>query len=111
MEIHTKELTRVTIVELKGRVDHEASADLKRALSELFNLRKYNIVVDLSGVDYINSSGLRALLVAHKETHGKHHGDVRLAAPTTQVSDTLKLVGFDKVFKIYPNLVDAVGSF
>ncbi len=111
MQIKTRELSRVTIVEVTGRVDHQTSPELNRVLDELLHARKYNLIIDMSGIDYIGSAGLRALLSAHKETHGKSRGDVRLAAPSALVSETLKVVGFDKVFKIYPELVEAVGSF
>lgn len=111
MQLTTRELPRVTIVAIAGRVDHDTSGQLAQALNELLRARKHNIVVDLSDTDYISSGGLKALLLAHKETQSKHQGDVRLAAPTVPVRETLKVVGFDRIFKIYPDLVEAVGSF
>ncbi|MBI1802163.1 MAG: STAS domain-containing protein [Chloroflexi bacterium] len=111
MEISTKELARVNVVEVKGRVDHDSAPDLHKTLDELVQARRYNIVVDLSGVDYMSSGGLKALLSAHKNTQGRQRGDVRLVGPSALVAETLKLVGFDRIFKIYPQLVDAVGSF
>jgi anti-sigma B factor antagonist len=111
VQISTKKLVRVTIVSVKGRVDHDTSQQLAQTLSELLRSRQFNLVVDLSGVEYISSAGLRALLAAHKETQAKHHGDVRLAAPSLLVRESLDVVGFDKIFKIYADLVEAVGSF
>ena len=111
MEIKTKELARVTIVELHGRVDHQSAPQVAQVVNELLRAHKYNLVVDLSGVSYLASAGLRVLLTAHKETQGKQRGDVRLAAPSELIVETLKLVGFTKIFKIYPTLVEAVGSF
>ncbi len=111
MEIKTKELARVTIVELHGRVDHQTAPAMAKVVNELLRAHKYNLIVDLSDVGYLASAGLRILFTAHKETQGKQRGDVRLVVPSELIMETLKLVGFTKVFKIYPNLVEAVGSF
>ena len=109
MDISTKELARVTIIEVRGRVDHQTHPDLAQVVDQLVRARKYNIVIDLHEVDYISSAGLTTLMSARKQTQGK--GDVRLVAPSALVGETLKLVGFDHIFKIYPDLVEAVGSF
>ena len=111
MHINTKQLARTTVVEVTGRVDHSTASDLARTLAELIGRQQRNLVVDLSGVDYVSSAGLKALLTAHKETTNKHNGDVRLAGLQPQVSETIRTVGFDKIFRIYPTPVEAVGSF
>ena len=111
MEIKTKELARVTIVELHGRVDHQTAPEVAKVVNELLQAHKYNLVIDLSDVRYLSSAGLSVLFTAHKETRGKQRGDTRLVVPAELIMETLTLVGFTKIFKIYPNLVEAVGSF
>ncbi len=111
MEISTREMKRVAVVEVSGRVDHETSPELEETLDNLIEDGKYNIVVNLRDVDYISSRGLRALLAARKEVRRWNRGDLRLANPQEYIRETFDLVGFTQLFDIYDDLVDAVGSF
>ena len=60
---------------------------------------------------YISSAGLRVLLAARKAVKRWNRGDLRLAHIQPYVRDTLDLVGFTRIFEIYDDVVDAVGSF
>lgn len=111
MDISTRELKRVTVVEVSGRIDHETSPELENTLDELIESGQYNLVVDLGNVDYISSRGLRALLAARKEVRRWNRGDLRLANPQDYIRETFDLVGFTQLFDMYDDLVKAVGSF
>ena len=60
------------------------------------------ISIDLTHVDFIDSSGLGALINALKVTR-QAGGDLRIAAPTEQVKLILGLTNLDRVLKIYPD--------
>ncbi len=111
MEISTRELKRVTVVDVSGRIDHETSPELEKALDQLIEDGQYNIVVDMADVEYISSRGLRALLAARKEVRRWNRGDLRIANPREYVRETFDLVGFTQLFEMYDDLVTAVGSF
>lgn len=111
MQIETKEMKRVTVVDVDGRIDHETSPDLENTLEKLIDEGNYNIVVDLEDVEYISSRGLRALLAARKSVRRWNRGDVRLANPQDYIRETFDLVGFTQLFEMYDDLVAAVGSF
>lgn len=111
MEITTKELKRVQLISLNGRIDHEAARELERALLALIEAGYYRFVIDMNEVKYISSAGLRVLLAVRKASRRWNRGDVCLAALQPLVRDTIELVGFDKVFEVYDTVVDAVGSF
>lgn len=111
MEITTKELKRVQLVAPKGRIDHESAPELERALMELVNAGHYRFVIDMSGVDYISSAGLRTLLAVRKAVRRWNRGDMRLAALQPFVKETFGLVGFTRIFEIHDDVVEAVGSF
>jgi hypothetical protein len=68
------------------------------------------LVVDLSGVDYTSSAGLRALLATVKETR-RRGGDLRLADINPNVRKVLDLSGFATILKIYTGVDEAVASF
>ncbi|GAB4570344.1 MAG: STAS domain-containing protein [Anaerolineae bacterium] len=111
MEISTRQLKRVTVVAPSGRVDHNTAPQLEEALNGLLEAGQFNIVVDLSGVEYISSAGLRALVAARKAARRWNRGDLKLTGVGDQIRRTFDLVGFTEVFEIYEDLVDAVGSF
>ncbi len=111
MEITTKELKRVHLVTLKGRIDHEAARELEQTLMQLIDAGYYRLVIDMSEVNYISSAGLRVLLAARKAVRRWNRGDMCLAGLQPLIRGTFDLVGFDQIFDIYDDVVDAVGSF
>jgi anti-sigma B factor antagonist len=68
------------------------------------------LVLDLSGVDYVSSAGLRALLATMKDAR-QHGGDVRLAAVKPEVARVLDLSGFTTILKLFPDESAALSSF
>lgn len=110
MDITVKQMNRVDLVEVSGRVDSSNAADLGTALNERINKGTLNVVVDLAKVDYMSSGGLRELVAALKRVK-KDGGDLRLASPSERVREVLQLAGLDSIFQIFEDQVRAVGSF
>jgi anti-sigma B factor antagonist len=111
MEITTRELKRVHLVSVTGRIDHETAPKLEQVLNELIDVGQYRIILDMSGVDYISSAGLRVLVGARKAVRRWNRGDLRLAGLQSLVRETFELVGFTRIFEIFDDTVEAVGSF
>jgi anti-anti-sigma factor len=99
----------VTLVEVIGRIDSMNANQLGDALSKEINSGHIQIVLDLSGVEYMSSAGLREIVSALKKVRGT--GDVRLAQPSPRVREVLEMAGLDTIFNIYPSQVEAVGSY
>jgi anti-sigma B factor antagonist len=110
MEINTQTFKRVDLVQVTGRIDSSTAPQLDEALNGLTGSGRYNLVMDLSGVEYMSSAGLRALVSALRECK-RRSGDVRLASPSDRVSEVLGLAGLDSVFQVFDNTTEAVGSF
>jgi anti-sigma B factor antagonist len=110
MEISMQELKRVDLVTVAGRIDSSNASELDEALKGLLNAGRYNIVLDLSGVDYMSSAGLRSLVATVRECK-RRSGDLRLTQPSERVADVLKLAGLDSVFQVFDDSTTAVGSF
>jgi len=111
MEITSKQLRRVDLVELSGRIDSNTAAQLEDALKALTEAKRFRIVVDMQNLEYISSRGLRALIATLKETRRWNRGDVRLTNVPARIQGVLDLAGLTPLFKIYDNPVDAVGGF
>ena len=68
------------------------------------------IVVNLSGIEYIDSGGLGTLVGTLASTRNRH-GEIKLVCPTKRVSDLLIRTRLDTVFKSYETDDDAVAAF
>jgi anti-sigma B factor antagonist len=110
MEISTKDMKRVSLVTVSGRVDSATAPDFEKALQALVQANRSQIVLDLKGVEYMSSAGIRGMVSALKAAKNGG-GDVRLAQPSTRVREVLELAGLVSIFTIYDDLVEAVGSF
>jgi anti-sigma B factor antagonist len=114
LQISTEHLKRVTLVTVSGRIDSSNAHELDAALSQAIEGGHSSIVVNLSGVSYMSSAGLRALVSALRESK-KKGGDVRLSAPSERVSDVLNLAGLSTgsspLFTLFEDDTTAVGSF
>ena len=110
MNIETRELKHVSVVTVRGRVDSATAPDLEKALQDLLDSERSQIVLDLQDVDYMSSAGLR-VLVAMQKAAKKNGGALRLAQLSARVKEVFDLAGLTPVFDIYPDVVEAVGSF
>lgn len=110
LEITTQEMKRVDLITVSGRVDSSTAPELEEALQGRLDDGRYNLVLDLSDVNYLSSAGLRAMVSALRTCKGKG-GDVRVAAPSERVQEVLELAGLDALFKSYDDVTLAVGSF
>lgn len=109
VNIEVEDLKRVELVRVSGRIDSSNAAQFDSVLKEVAS-RKNNVVLEMSGIDYISSAGLRAMIALLRECK-KQKGDVRLAAPSERVVEVLALAGLDSLFEVYDSDVAAVGSF
>lgn len=110
MEISTKEMKRASLVTVSGRVDSATAPDLDKALQTLIQANRNQIVVDLKGVEYMSSAGIRALVSALKAAKSGG-GGLCIAQPSTRARDVLELAGLTTIFAIHQDLIEAVGSF
>lgn len=111
MEITTKPLKRVDLVTVSGRIDSATAPELERALKAITDGQRFRIVVDMGGMTYISSAGLRTLIAALKRCKRWNRGDLRLANMPPRIVEVFELAGLTPLFKVYLDAVEAVGSF
>jgi anti-sigma B factor antagonist len=108
--ISIQNFRRADMITVAGRVDSNTASDLDQALKQVMNGGRYNLVIELSGVNYLSSAGLRSLVAALRECK-RQRGDVVLVALSERVLEVLKLAGLDSLFQVYASTTEAVGSF
>ncbi|HHY89513.1 MAG TPA: STAS domain-containing protein [Chloroflexi bacterium] len=111
MEITHTAFKHSDLLKISGRIDSATSPQLADALSKITDNGGYRIVLDLSEVSFISSAGLRVLISAQKTCKRYNRGEVVLAAVPANIMAALELAGFTTLFKIFPETLEAVGSF
>jgi anti-sigma B factor antagonist len=98
--------TRVGVIRPLGRLNMAAAPQLSAMISEVVADGCAHVVIDLSGTEFIDSSGLGALVASLKRCR-QAGGDMRLAAPTPQVTTALQLTNLDRVMRPSDTVIDA----
>lgn len=109
MEIQIQEYKRVAVVNIVGRIDSSSSADLEASLQALVDKGKRNLVLDMSKVEFLSSSGLRVIVNAYKAC--KEVGQLCVAQPSERAASSLSIAGIDTLFTVYPTREAAIASF
>jgi anti-sigma B factor antagonist len=110
LNIQTSQHENVLLVEASGRIDSSNANQFGEALNNVADGGHLQVVLDLSGVDYMSSAGLREIVSAVKKLN-RQKGDLRLAQPSPRVMEVLELTGLDSALQIFPSQTEAIGSF
>lgn len=111
MEITAKHLKRVDVVTVSGRIDSSTAPDLDKVLTSIMDAGRFRICLDLKGLEYVSSAGIKVLISTLKTCKRWNRGDLRLANMPPYIAEVLDLAGLTPLFKVYSNLAEAVGSF
>ena len=107
MEIRCQSRSCVTVVSPCGRVDTETSPELENRLVALIQRGDALIVLDLAGVNYMSSRGLRVLLLASRKCVQSEARFV-LAGLNEFTNELLTITGFLPHFEVFGKVDDAV---
>ncbi len=109
MTISEATLGGAIIVSAQGRIDMSNSEDFKDALMAALAGAGAAVIVDVAGVDYISSAGLRSLMIALRsaKAEGKAFG---VAALSPLVLEIFTISRFNLVFALYAGVRDAVAA-
>ena len=110
MEISHEAVTeKAKIVAFNGALNARSAEDAKQTFRDLVEKGVGQVIVNLSDVPFIDSSGLAAL-VSGLKTLGGEPANLKLAAPQSQARLLFELTMFDRVFEIHDELDDAKKS-
>ena len=108
VDLSTRECDGHVIVALRGELDIADAVSVAAALTAVA-AREPEIIVDLAGLEFIDSSGVAALARGRKQA--RHAGgDLRLAAAQQQVLRVLTLTRLIEAFPVHASVDEAVGS-
>ncbi len=111
MTTSTREVGGVTIIDISGRIElGEETGKLRDLILELARTGHKQILLNLAGVNYIDSSGLGSLVSTFTSIR-KQGGELKLLNLTDKVTDVMQITKLYTVFDISNNEADAVKSF
>lgn len=99
--------TTVVTVE-ESRLDASLAGGFKDFMMERIDDNNMNFVIDISAINFMDSSGLGSIVAVLKQVGS--NGSVRLAGPQKAVNDLFDLTCMDRIFKIYTSVDEALGA-
>ncbi|MEO9171242.1 MAG: STAS domain-containing protein [Candidatus Baltobacteraceae bacterium] len=109
IDIKTENHGESLVFRLRGSLDLATSPLVRAALLEAAGEGKHQIVIDLTKLEFLDSTGLGALIGAHRRAL-EFGGDVRLAVGDGQIARLLNITGLIRVFPVFRTLEDALGN-
>lgn len=97
------------VLTVNGRMDATAAPAFDQHLAGLLDGGDTKLVLDLSGLEYISSAGVRSILVLAKNLKSRN-GQFFLAAATQPVMKVFKMSGFEAIIPISPSVEDALAK-
>lgn len=111
MEITSKEFKHCHLLTVDGRIDSATAPQFGQKLDALVAEGVFKIVIDMSKLEFMSSAGFRALLAAQRQCRRYNRGEVLLASVPERIKEALELAGFTELFRLFPDPLEAVGSF
>lgn len=112
MELSSRESGKVRVVLAQGRLDHASDKAFETALAPYLAACTEGgapLVLDFSGVPYISSVGLRALMVAAKQAEAQR-GRIAIASLTPVVAEVFEISHFHLVLQVFADVEGAVAA-
>jgi anti-sigma B factor antagonist len=100
----------ISVVRVDGVIDTMTATDLEKVMNSLLERRRYNVIIDLGGVDYISSAGWGIFISNIREIR-QHSGDIKLARMIPNVYEIFELLEFDSILKAFDSVEKAKSDF
>ena len=108
-EVAVEDIDGWRVLRLAGEIDVATAPRLRDRLVQLVTEGPPQLVVDLSGVTFIDSMGLGALISGLKRARA-HDGDLRLAGASDHVARVLAITRLDQAFVVGDSAADAMAG-
>ena len=109
LSLEVSETGPAAVVRISGAADMAAAERLRETLDELTQKQVTLIVLDLSGLEFIGSMGLGAIVYGHLRSRHRR-GQIRLVNPQPVVREVLETTRLTQLFSIYESVDQAMAQ-
>lgn len=110
LKLTNRDIDNVTVVDLEGKMNTSTSTEADAFLSQLVQGGSNRLLMNMQGIDYISSSGLRVILATGKKV-GSAGGKLVFCNLNTSVGEVFRVSGFDTIFPVFETEQEALNSF
>ncbi|MBP7901653.1 MAG: STAS domain-containing protein [Spirochaetes bacterium] len=110
MEINRRESADIVVLDISGEIDLYNAPEIKDTINQLIEDQKYNVIINLEKVSYIDSSGIGAL-ISSLSSLKKYQGGLKIINVYASVHKVFELTKLTSFFEIFDSESDAVSSF
>ena len=110
MNIIIKKESDISILSLTGSLDTNTSKEAENQINKLLEEGSIKLLIDLTDLDYISSSGLRILLSTSKKLKPLK-GEMRICGLNETVNEVFEISGFTMIFNVLRTLEEAKVDF
>ncbi len=100
----------ITVINLNGVIDTVSSVRLRSVMDDLIGGGVTKLVVDMSKVEYVSSSGW-GVFASRIDDVREHGGDIKIFGMDPEVDTIFHLLGFDAIMRSFSILTEAIGDF
>jgi anti-anti-sigma factor len=110
MEIHTRRVNDVLVVDLVGRLESRTAGPASTQLNKIVEGGDRKVLLNAGGLEYVSSAGLRAIMVAAKllQVNG---GSALICGANATVKRVMEVSGFSSLLKLYDTEKDGLAAF
>lgn len=98
-----------TVVAVGGEIDVYTAPKLREQLIDLVSAGQYHLIVDMEGVEFLDSTGLGVLVGGLKRVRA-HEGSLRLVCTQERILKIFRITGLTKVFPIHASVDEALAA-
>jgi len=110
MEISRRDSEDIVILDVNGEIDLYNAPEIKDTINKLIEEKKYNVVINLDKVSYIDSSGIGALISSLSNLK-KYQGGLKICNVSGSVRKVFELTKLTSFFEIYDSEQEAISAF
>jgi anti-sigma B factor antagonist len=110
MDITKRTKGEITVLDISGEIDLYNAPEIKDIINKLIEEQKYNVIINLEKVSYIDSSGIGALISSLSNLK-KYQGGLKIINVFASVRKVFELTKLTSFFEIFDSEADALASF
>ncbi len=107
LTLTTREVDATTVIAVGGEIDVYTAPRLRDTITELVAAGRYNLVVDMTEVEFLDSTGLGVLVGGLKKVRA-NSGSLQLVCTHERLLKIFRITGLAKVFVIHPSADEAL---